>query len=88
MEMTCWSVPEISFIAQCFFIGSSLGILFVSLPQKLGRLQTFKVFVIPLTIVGFSSCVFVNSYELRALSMALIGITNVKIISGVVNCQE
>ena len=32
MKMTCWTKPQIAFIGQCYFIGSSLGILFVSLP--------------------------------------------------------
>jgi hypothetical protein len=45
-----------------------------------------QVFVAPMLIIGFSINVFFTNYYVRAISMVMIGLANVKIMNAMVSC--
>lgn len=41
-NMECWSKEKVASIGSMFFFGNAVGILFIFLPDKIGRIATLK----------------------------------------------
>lgn len=88
MDMNCWTDEEVSFIAQCYFIGFSLGILFIALPEKFGRRGTMVFFLIPLNVAGMVLGAFSTTYVLKCVGFLLVGISHMKFTTCIVASNE
>lgn len=92
MDMVQWTgvgvSAQIAFIAQCYFLGFTAGILLISMPENLGRTKTFKYLVVPASIAANLLATFSANYWARCGAFFVMGIIHVKFVCNLVNMQE
>ena len=76
--MTCWSNADIAFMGQFFFIGLTIGLVNISFPERFGRKKVLVLFLGPITMIGFSLCLYLNSYICMCIGYMFLGFSKGK----------
>ena len=78
MDMTCWTDDHISSMVSYYFIGFSFCTTLVWLPDLIGRIKTYKYFVIPTQIILFNASLYTSSYSVKCVLYFFMGLTKMK----------
>ena len=81
LEMTCWENRDIAFMGQWYFIGLSTGLINISLPEKFGRQRILALYLGPIGVIGFSLCLYLNSYICMCVGYMFVGVSKNKLTS-------
>ena len=88
LEMTCWENRDIAFMAQFYFIGLSTGIINIPLSEKIGRKRILALYLGPIGVLGFSLCIYLNSYIAMCIGYLFVGIAKNKLTTCLLCASE